>query len=235
MSSTASVWRERMFSRGTPLVSAMASFALLTTGCAFIPVTVEPPAASESIRPSSIGRGREIVLAMPLEDARMDRSRCGTQKDAYNLETADVVCKLPPAYWLAQALSQGLQASGYVVTTAPSDAPSSVRVSGQVLQFFVEPKVGFFTFSPEADISVRLTMSTPSGLLAERTFYFKADQAAIVGLEANFQSASAAATQQAVRGMVLAITSLLDRHPELGPPRGAPVAVAALGANEVPR
>jgi hypothetical protein len=201
-------------------------------GCAFSEVTVVPPAASAAGTDPSAGRGREIVLAMPLEDQRMDRTRCGTQKNGWNMETAHVVCALPPGHWVAQALAQGLAASGFLVTTAPSDSMSSVRVSGQVMQFFIEPKLGFLTFTPEADISVHLAVSSPSGLLAERTFYFKADEVSVVGTEDNFQAAADAATQKAVHDMVQAIVSLLDRYPNLGAPRTNPVAVSLLTEGE---
>jgi hypothetical protein len=63
-----------------------------------------------------------------------------------------------------------------------------LRLEGKLLQFFVEPKVGFVTFTPEADIHVRLVASSPSGLLAERDFYVKGEETSLIGTENNFQS-----------------------------------------------
>ncbi len=162
---------------------------------------------------------------MPFSDARPDRSRCGTQKNGYNVETANVECSVPPAQWVADTLAQGLRSAGYhvVVTDYPGApaASSSVVVRGEVLQFFIEPKVGFFTFTPEADISVRLVVTSPSGLRAERRFYFKSEEVSIIGTEDNFQAAANTATQQAVRDMAAAIVELLGRYPDLGAPAAA--------------
>jgi hypothetical protein len=102
-----------------------------------------------------------------------------------------------------------------------------VHVHGEVQQFFVEPVLGFFTFSPEADVAVRLVVSTSSGLLAERRFYFKASHEALVGTEDKFQSASDAVTRDTVQGMVDAIVTLLNRYPALGAP-SQPDAVSML-------
>ncbi len=198
--------------------------AATTSACAFIPVAVEPPAAQGLVQPSSIGRGREIVLTMPLTDARPDPRRCGTQKNGYGMETADVYCRLPPHLWMAQTLAQGLQASGFVVTTPPNGSPSAVHVNGEVQQFFLEPKMSGFTANPEADIAVRLVVTSASGLRAERRFYFKAEDEAALSTEEHFQAAADSATRLAVQGMALAIASLLDRYPGLGVP--TPVAVA---------
>jgi hypothetical protein len=106
-----------------------------------------------------------------------------------------------------------------------------VHVRGEVQQFFVEPVLGVFTFSPEADMAVRLVVSTASGLFAERRFYFKASQTAIAGTEDMFQSASDAVTRDTVQGMVDAIVTLLNRYPTLGAaPQPEAVALLAGGS-----
>jgi hypothetical protein len=176
-----------------------------------------------------LGRGREVTVVIPFADTRLDPRRCGMQKNGWNLDTADVECSVPPSAWLGHALAQGLVASGFRVTTAnPAPGPNSVRIDGAVLQFFVEPKLGFFTFTPEADIAAKLVVTSPSGLYAERTFYFKAEEESIVGSESNFQAAATTATQQAVAAMVAAVVSLLDRYPQLGPPSTLPPVAAVL-------
>jgi hypothetical protein len=152
------------------------------------------------------------------------------QKNGYGMDTADVGCTVPPPVWLAQTLAHALTTAGFRVNTNPAmQRPSSVRIDGTVLQFFVEPDVGFFTFTPEADISVRLVVSSQSGLYAERTFYFKGVETSLVGTESNFQKAADTATTQAVTVMVKAITMLLDRYPQLG----TPAALSVLDNKEI--
>ena len=174
---------------------------------------------------SGIGRGREIVLAGPLADVRLDRSRCGMKKNGYNSDTASIHCAVPPPQWLTQALADGLHAAGFVVTAAPSSPAPAAFVNGQVVQFFVEPKVGFLSFNPEADIAVTLTVSTSSGLVADRRFYWKAVHGAVAGTDDVFQAAADEATVEAVQGMVVAIAALLDRYPTAGV-ANAPIAMA---------
>lgn len=195
---------------------ALTILFLLTGGCAFVDLTVTP-ALDTFAQPSTVGRGREIVLQMPFEDQRPLPGRCGMQKNGYNMDTATVRCSVPPPRWLSEALRVGLLTAGFRVhvNKGPQHA-SSVRVDGTVLQFFVEPDLGFLTFTPEADISVKLVLTSPSGLRAERVFYVKGTETSLVGTESNFQKAVDSSTRQAVKAMVSAIASLLDRYPQLG-------------------
>jgi hypothetical protein len=164
---------------------------------------------------------------MPFADYRQHRERCGMQKNGYGMDTADTICSVPPSVWMADALAQGLKRAGYRVALNSAAAnPSSVRIDGMLLQFFVEPDVGIFTFSPEADISVKLIVTSPSGLRAHRTFYIKGVETSMMGTEDNFQRAASTGTHAAVVAMVNAITSLLDRFPQLAaPPQAARVSV----------
>jgi hypothetical protein len=182
-------------------------------GCVYSSVRLRPPSPQDLRQPPTLGKGREIALISPFFDERPSTYRCGMRKNGYNTDTADVMCLLPPAKWLANALSQGLTSAGFRVSTGRnSQSPSAVIVQGVVLQFFVEPYLSFFTISPEADISVKLVVSTPSGLRAERVFYVKGVEVSFTAAEYNFQAAAESATQQAVDAMVRAIASLLDRY-----------------------
>lgn len=152
------------------------------------------------------------------------------QKNGFGMDTADLQCTVPPPVWLSESLARALTTAGFRVNTNPAmQRPASVRIDGTVLQFFVEPDVGFFTFTPEADISVKLVVSSQSGLYAERTFYFKGVETSFVGTEDKFQRAADTATKQAVTVMVKAITTLLDRYPQLG----TPAAVSLLDNKEI--
>jgi uncharacterized lipoprotein YajG len=149
---------------------------------------------------------------MPFADERPARDRCGMQKNGYNMDTANVYCAEEPARFLADLLAKELAASGFRVVPATEGA--AVRIEGRLQQFFVEPKIGFFTFTPEADVHVRLVASAATGLLAERDFYVKEVEESLVGTEDNFQQASNAAVRAVVKDMVAAIIALLDRYPD---------------------
>jgi Uncharacterized lipoprotein len=192
--------------------------ALSLGGCAFSDLNVSPPAGP--IRASMKGgKGRAVRVMVPFADQRPERHRCGMQKNGFNMDTANVHCTEDPASSLPRLLAGSLGSAGFSVYWGP-EGSSTVTIAGQLLQYFVEPKVGFVTFTPEADIYVRLTATSGSGLVAERNFYIKADETSMVGTESNFQRASDAATQRLIAEMTGAIAALMDRYPELGTPVG---------------
>ena len=206
-----------------------------STGCAFANVDVRPPDSVAATTPtaSGPGRGREIILASPFADARPDPSRCGMQKNGYNADTADVHCTEVPGTWLADALAAELARNGYKPLRGDAvPGPSSVVVRGTVLEMFFEPVDHFWTRSVEGDTSVKLVVTSPNGLSAERTFYVKGHARGIASTEGKFQESADDATQQIARGMVQALTELLDRYPELAKPQahGAQVAMLVGGA-----
>jgi hypothetical protein len=161
------------------------------SGCALTDVTVHPPAPGQVAAQSGVGRGREVVVMAPFADYRPVRDRCGMKKNGYNTDSADVHCAVQPTDWVTHALVDGLAASGFRVL---------VNQAG----------------STEADIAVTLRMSTPSGLAAERVFYFKGREPTMFGTDDTFDDAAKNATREAVAGMVAAIVQLLDRYPQLG-------------------
>lgn len=112
-------------------------------------------------------------------------------------------------------MASELRKAGFNVVTTPSSSSTEVKLEGQLLQFFVEPKVGF-TFTPEADIHIRLVASSQSGLLAEREFYVKGIEISLVGAESNIQAASDKAVHEIIKDMVTAVVNLMDRYPGLG-------------------
>lgn len=190
-------------------------------GCAFHDLRVTPP--QEPIGANLSGGSQRIVqVIVPFADDRPARHRCGMVKNGYNMDTANVYCSADPARWLADLLVAELQATGFRVISASQTSAGAVQLEGRLLQFFVEPKVGAFTFSPEADIHVRLAATSSSGLLAERDFYVKGIETSLVGVESNFQAATTSAVRSIVKDMVEAVLILMDRYPELGMERAAP-------------
>jgi hypothetical protein len=138
------------------------------------------------------------------------------KKNGYNMETAQIFCGAEPSAYLAELLAAELVEAGFDVqrkNTATSSG--ALHLEGELLQFFVEPKVDAFTFTPETDIHVKLTATSASGLDAERDFYVKAEEVALAGTEDTFQTASVRATHQIVTRMAQAVQELVQRYPEL--------------------
>ena len=187
--------------------------ALATSGCAFSDLRVSPPPGPMG---ATSGAGaRRAVFVAGLVDRRPNGPRCGMQKNMYNMDTANVHCTEDPAVAMTRLLITELAAGGFVVNQG-TPGPESVILEGALLQFFVEPKVGVFTFTPEADIHIALHARTASGLAADRSFYVKGEETSMAGLESNFQKAAEAATRHIVLDMAGAVLSLFDRFPGLG-------------------
>lgn len=200
---------------------SLAAVACLSAGCAFATVDVHAPTGSNmpTLVAGGPGHGREVILVAPFGDARPQRARCGMQKNGYQMDTADVRCVDEPGRWLADAFAQRLASEGYRVLRSDAvPGPSTVVVRGEVRRLFLEPTDLFFTRTVEGDFSAHLTVSSLSGLKADRTFYVKGSETDIASTEGIFQSAADDATVKIANAMTVALTELLDRFPEVGAP-----------------
>ncbi len=137
------------------------------------------------------------------------------KKNGYSMDTANVLCEWQPEQSIPTLLASSLQASG-VDLRPRSPTDDTVQIRGEVLEYFIEPINRFFYLNIEADIHVRLTLTSRSGLVAERDFYVKGEEFSAVEAEADFQSSNDAATRRIVLAMTNAIIQLLNQYPQLG-------------------
>jgi hypothetical protein len=140
------------------------------------------------------------------------------QKNGYNMDTADAVCQDDPGRWLASLLANELRISGFEVLSADAPhKPGALRIEGRIGKLFVEPVMGAFSGSLEADLFVRLHVKSDSGLVGERGFFVKGWRGGqALSLTGSFNTALDRATQQALEEMVRAVIELMDRYPQLG-------------------
>ncbi len=187
------------------------------SGCAFtnIPITM-PTSGLENTVPG--GAGRHVVVSIPFRDDREIRDRCGMQKNGYNMDTADAVCQSNPNAWIAQLLADELRASGFTVLREGDEARrSSLQVEGSLMKLFIEPIIGAWSGSLEADLAVVLRLSTETGLRAERSFAVKGWKGGMMVSTAQpYHTALHRGTQALLEEMVRAIIELADAYPELG-------------------
>jgi len=206
----------------------VAAAAAATTACAFtdIPLTLPTKGLPETV-PG--GRGRQVVVVVPFADDRSIQ-RCGMQKNGYNMDTADAVCQSEPEAWIAQQLADELRASGFTVLAEGSPhRPGALEVEGSLIKVFVEPVLGAWTASLEADLSVELHASTETGLRASRTFFVKGWKGGVAASTMQpFHTALARAAHGIVEEMVRSIIELMDDYPELGAREGTSRSLASL-------
>ena len=203
-------------------VSLLLALGALSSACAFtdIPLTLPTQGLENTIQG---GRDRQVVVVIPFSDDREIRDRCGMQKNGYNMDTADAVCQSDPNSWIAGLLADELRASGFSVRTGDDDyRQTALRIDGTLLKLFVEPVIGFWSGSLEADLSVKLRATTQSGLDAERSFFLKGWRGGQMAWTKNpFHTALHRATQALLEEMVRSITELMDAYPELGSLEGS--------------
>jgi len=198
-------------------VSLLIATGALSSACAFtdIPLTLPTRGLENTV---AGGNGRQVVVIIPFSDEREIRERCGMQKNGYNMDTADAICQSDPNTWIAKLLADELRASGFTVLSQDGPhRPGALQIEGSLVKIFVEPVIGFWSGSLEADLSVRLRATTETGLEAERTFFVKGWKGGTLASTMQpYHTALHRATQALLEEMVRAIVELMDSYPELG-------------------
>lgn len=198
----------------------------LSTGCAFMNAEIHRTPPNGTL-PTTIGRGREVLVDLPFPEGRRKLGRCGMKKNGYGMDSADILCSEAPGSWVGHALAAGLVRAGFRVLTPTSPpGPSTVIVRGTVSQFFVEPNIRMWDAAFEANIGLTLVLTSQSGLVATRRFYVKGEHDSQHQTEDDAQAAADEATNELVRVAVTSIGALLDCYPGLGAPTVAAVASA---------
>lgn len=199
--------------RGCKLVVVL---VLACSGCALTEVHVKAPESGLET-PIPGGNQRQVIVAIPLRDARQSTNRCGVQKGGWGNETATAVCHGDPAEWLATLLARELAASGFTVLPSEQGArDTALKVEGVLLKIFVEPVVGFWSTTVESDFNVKLVATSKTGLHAERMFFAKGEKTSIIWPQGIFNDSVAEGTRDLLSKMVRAILELMKRYPELG-------------------
>lgn len=187
----------------------------LSTGCAFSNVNMKLPTDLSVSRVATTG-GQPITVVVPFEDVRTTKDRCGMQKNGYNMDTADATCDVPQPEWIANLLVAELQSAGFDATvTSEAPSPSNVpTVEGSLVKLFVEPVIGMWSGSIEADLQTRLKVQRADGLDAERTFFVKGVRKGVqFSLTPIYEGAISEAATRIVREMAQAVSELLKEYP----------------------
>lgn len=198
----------------------------LPTGCALSTTHVRPSPIDTNVMASARGRGREVIIAAPFDDARDDKHRCGLKRNGFGLETADVICDVPAGRWVADELAERLTREGYRVLSAEAvPGPATIVVRGTLKKLFVEPTATHV----RGDAMVDLVVTTASGFRSTKTVDVRVKRPAMITAEDPLEEAAHHATRHLAVDMATAIGDLLEPHPDLGAPGATKLAVAARG------
>jgi hypothetical protein len=202
------------------VAGVVASLAL--AGCASADIVLKPTPPASVATGSRRGDGREVFVFRPFVNQRK-QVRCGMKKGGYNTDLGNVLCPADPAFALADLLVGELAAAGFKVLVDPRAAgPSTLVLTGALEQVFLEPKATFSHSTFETDVSLHLTVQNAAGLVAQRRFYVKGEEATYFASEDDMQRSFESAARQLVTNVVGAVANLADRFPPAAPPEAAP-------------
>ena len=180
-------------------------------GCAFSNITVPMPQPGGTTGYSG-GADRTVVVPA-FVDKRYDQSRVGMKKNNFNQDTASVLPSLNVNEWLGTRLGNELKSAGFRVGTTGENV-TATKVQGFTQKLFIEPVVQWSTVDVETDLSVLIHVSRPDGLEAERRYFVKGLDPALMALEDSYASSLRQAMDALMKRVVADIINLLNRFPE---------------------
>lgn len=180
-------------------------------GCAFGNITVPMPPPGGTTGYSG-GADRAVVVPA-FVDKRPDQSRVGMKKNNFNQDTASVLASQNVNEWLGMRLGNELKSAGFRVDTNGNNAKAT-KIQGFTQKLFVEPVVQWSTVDVETDLSVLIHVSRPDGLEAERRYFVKGLDPALMALEDSYVSSIRQAMDALMKRVVADIINLLNRFPE---------------------
>lgn len=180
-------------------------------GCAFGDITVPMPPVVGTTGYSG-GADRPVIVAAFI-DKRPDQSRVGMKKNNLNQDTASVLSSQNVNEWLGTRLGNELKSAEFRVDTKGGNAKAT-KIQGFTQKLFIEPVVQWLTVDVETDLSVLIHVSRPDGLEAERQYFVKGLDPALMALEDSYAASLRQATGALMKRVAADIINLLNRFPE---------------------
>lgn len=182
-------------------------------GCGAADATIVFPEQGAVATGSRRGEGREVVLVRPFADQRHE-DRCGMKKNGYGSPIAKIFCSGDARSSLENLLVSELRGAGFKVLRDRAQAgPSTIILVGTLEKLFVEPDLNYFTSAYEADVALKLSARTTTGLWAERHFYVKGVEATVTGSDQDIQRSFDSGIRQMVTSVVGAVANLAEEIP----------------------
>lgn len=138
-------------------VACLAAFAL--SGCALTTdhITLEyrkQPGAVE------LAAARGVKVSVEVSDLRQDKSKVSSKKNGYGMEMAPILATEDVAVTVRKAIETELSARGFQL-----DPNALVKISGDLVRFYNDHKVGFFAGDAIAEFNMTVTVKDAGGKL----------------------------------------------------------------------
>lgn len=200
--------------RGFGVVATAAVFAICFAagGCALTDAYLDIGHAASA--PKCSGASRVLVLG-PITEKRPERVIVGVKKNGYGWDMAEVFLRKQqePSIWVRKALAAKLTASGFKLADEGADAPpDAIRMHGVLQQFFVEPKVGFWSGEVHGIVVFELTVEMPDRRAFARRFVARYWTNEMVWLDSDLERALGNAANDSIDATSRALCELLLRE-----------------------
>lgn len=182
----------------------------LVSGCAFANVNVSLP--TDSTAGYSGGQGRTLIIPT-FVDQRQVKDRIGMQKNNFGMDTASAVPDQSVDAWLTARLEAELRSAGFQIVSDGAN-PKASKVQGYILKLFIEPVQQWMTVDLETDLSVRIRVTRPDGVEAERQYFVKGVEQGLASLAGSYTASLKKATDTLMKRIVADVINLLNRLPE---------------------
>jgi len=200
----------RHVTRRASLRCAIIIVSAAVSGCAFTKVDVQMPTGSSS--GLSGGQNRALAIAA-VADQRQIKDRIGMQKNNYGSDTANAIPDQKVETWLADRLAAELKAAGFQITGDGAN-PKAAVLQAHLLKLFIEPVQQWSTVDLETDLSVKLRLTRPDGLEAERQYFVKGLGQAMMSASGAYSASLKNATDTLMKRIVADVINLLNKFPE---------------------
>jgi hypothetical protein len=200
----------RSVTKGAYRMYAILILGGLVSGCAFSNVDVSLPTGSTS--GYSGGQGRSLIIPA-FVDQRQIKNRIGMQKNGFGMDTANALPDQSVETWLTTRLGTELQSSGFQIVSEGTN-PKAAKVQGYLLKLFIEPVQQWTTVDLETDLSVRLRVTRPDGLEAERQYFVKGAGQGLMSLGGAYSASLNNATDVLLKRVVADVINLLNKFPD---------------------
>ena len=159
---------------------ALLFFAGLLGGCAFIDSTLT--LAHTPVMEKAISTPYPVFLAR-VSDRRPNQKRIGCKKNGYGSESADLFLDVQLTDWFGGVMNEEFRRSG--LSLDPND-PQAARVEVDLLDFFVEPDVGFGSFHLFAVVHAEVIVRFPKGTTFARRFAAHSDEGFMMATDGSY-------------------------------------------------
>lgn len=180
------------------------------SGCAFSNIPVTLPTQPTS---GYSGGDNRVLIVPKFIDQRQIKDRIGMQKNGYGMDTASAMADQNVDAWLAERLTAELRAVGFQVVGAGAQAKGT-QIQGYVIKLFAEPVQQWTTMDLETDLAVRIELSRPDGLEAERRYFIKGVEQGMMSLSGAFNGSVSKTSDALMKRLIPDIINLLNKFPE---------------------